>query len=176
MDGIIYIPVVNIEEAMRVLAYAHGSLSIDDNHINKKSSRSHSVFGLVLLNVDDLSWGQFAFLDKAGTEGREPNERSQLSEKVTKEADKIKKSLLALHTMLTNKLNNQQTQLNVKDSYRGGPLVQYMACFFENPGTVNHIVSLSPFNKYSTLKEVLATAAMAKEIALPEATNKNASI
>ena len=110
---------MNRIEAMGVL--------VDDNGINKHSSRSHSA----------LKMSQLSFKDLAGSE-RRISTSTKLDKKIEEESIAINDSLQKMNMVLEIKAKNQEC------TYRYGPLPQMMAYFFEHPGSIKYLVCLSP--------------------------------
>ena len=53
VEGLIYIPVFNTREAIKILKYGEKNLQKSSNNLNLTSSRSHAVFSMKLVAFDN---------------------------------------------------------------------------------------------------------------------------
>lgn len=53
VEGLTYIPIANTKEAIRILKYGEKNLQKSSNSINMNSSRSHAVFCLKVVSLEE---------------------------------------------------------------------------------------------------------------------------
>lgn len=123
--------------------------------LNDRSSRSHSVFNIrivqapydeegkqILLNKEMITISQLSLVDLAGSERAS---KSHATGGVLKEAGNINSSLMTLHTCLETLRANQLAGRNIKMvPYRESKVTLLFKNFFEGSGKVKMVVCVNP--------------------------------
>ncbi|XP_055686420.1 kinesin-like protein subito [Lutzomyia longipalpis] len=168
-----YVYVRTAEDVIKVLNYGLNHISCGSTAINATSSRSHSLFTMLVIKLstpDNLSCVSYCFGDLAGSE------RLKKTENVgnrLKEAQNINKSLMylgkCLNVLHENRLKKQKTIVPFRDS-KLTVLIQSALLGREN---LILIVNLDPIETfYEENMHVLDFSAIAREIVHPPTPEK----
>uniref|UniRef100_A0A670HU52 Kinesin-like protein n=1 Tax=Podarcis muralis TaxID=64176 RepID=A0A670HU52_PODMU len=163
-----WINVQDAAEAWKLLKLGRRNQSVASTHMNQHSSRSHSIFSIRILHLQESSSGmepkisEMSLCDLAGSERcKEQRVGDRL-----KEANNINTSLHTLGRCLTLLRQNQQTRL--KQSvvpFRDSKLTRVFQGFFTGRGQSCMIVNINPCasSYYETL-HVAKFSAIASQI------------
>ncbi|XP_053548893.1 kinesin-like protein KIF20B [Bombina bombina] len=138
-----WIQVSDAKEACKILALGKKFQSIANTKLNSSSSRSHSIFNIRLLRIDDISRvvkvSELALCDLAGSERctKTQNEGERL-----KESGNINTSLLILGKCINALKNSQQSKIPRHVPFRESKLTHYLQSFFSGKGKVCMIVNI----------------------------------
>jgi kinesin family protein 20 len=150
VEGLVYIPVSNTRDAIKILKYGEKNLQKSSNSINTSSSRSHAVFCLKIVsfesskicNQSTVSINQLSFCDLAGIERLS---KTNAVGKTHKESSHINTSLLSLSRCINAMIANQKSKaVNAQVPYRTNKLTRLFQAYFEGRGMVKMIVNLNP--------------------------------
>ena len=53
VEGLIHIPVFNTAETLKILKFGERNLQKSSNSVNQSSSRSHAIFTMKLVSIED---------------------------------------------------------------------------------------------------------------------------
>lgn len=150
VEGLSYIPISNTLEAIKVLRYGEKNLQKSSNSINTNSSRSHAVFCLKVVSLEEnsinksnftASINQLSFCDLAGLER---SKQTEATGKTAREATHINQSLLALSRCINTMISNQKSIAKEQIPYRTNKLTRLFQAYFEKRGMVKMIVNFNP--------------------------------
>ncbi|XP_044194461.1 kinesin-like protein KIF20A [Thunnus albacares] len=163
-----WVQVNSSEEAYRVMKIGKKNQSFSSTRLNQLSSRSHSIFSIRILRVDDvgvprvLGISELALCDLAGSErcSRTHNTGERL-----KEAGNINSSLLALGKCINAMRLNQNAKFQHHVPFRESKLTHFLQFFFCGAGRVSMVVNInqSPSCFDETLN-VLKFSALAQKV------------
>lgn len=155
VDRLIEVEVDSSNEALEQFFRGEEKRRFADTLLNKRSSRSHSVFNIRLVmaprekmvfypqsDPKQLRVAQLSLVDLAGSERtkRTCNEGARLVE-----TGKINQSLLVLRQCFEKLRDNQHgARPPVPIPYRDSKLTQLFRCFFEGTGKIRMIICLNP--------------------------------
>ncbi|XP_075697323.1 kinesin-like protein KIF20B isoform X2 [Rhinoderma darwinii] len=163
-----WIQVSDAKEACRILALGKRFQSIAFTKLNSSSSRSHSIFTIRLLSVEDadvprvVKVSELTLCDLAGSERctKTQNEGERL-----KESGNINTSLLILGKCINALKNSQQSKIHKHVPYRESKLTHYLQSFFSGKGKVSMIVNISQTSSaYDETLNVLKFSAVAQKV------------
>ncbi|XP_018418344.1 PREDICTED: kinesin-like protein KIF20B [Nanorana parkeri] len=166
-----WIQVSNAKEACKILALGKKFQSIAFTKLNSSSSRSHSIFTVRLLRIEDVEVprvvrvSELALCDLAGSERctKTQNEGERL-----KESGNINTSLLILGKCI-NALKNSQHSKIQHVPFRESKLTHYLQSFFSGKGKVCMIVNISQSaSAYDETLNVLKFSAVAQKVLVLE--------
>ncbi|XP_051275749.1 kinesin-like protein KIF20B isoform X2 [Dicentrarchus labrax] len=163
-----WVQVNSSEEAYRVMKIGKKNQSFSSTRLNQLSSRSHSIFSIRILRVDDvgvprvLGISELALCDLAGSErcSRTHNTGERL-----KEAGNINSSLLTLGKCISAMRLNQNAKFQHHIPFRESKLTHFLQFFFCGAGRVSMVVNINQ-NSYcfdETLN-VLKFSALAQKV------------
>ncbi|XP_061837171.1 uncharacterized protein [Nerophis lumbriciformis] len=141
-----WIQVNSLEEAYRVMKIGKKNQSFSSTRLNHLSSRSHSIFSIRILRVEDsgvprvLGISELALCDLAGSErcSRTHNTGERL-----KEAGNINNSLLTLGKCINAMRLNQQAKIQHHIPFRESKLTHFLQFFFCGAGKVTMVVNIN---------------------------------
>ncbi|KAM6898364.1 kinesin-like protein KIF20B, partial [Lycodopsis pacificus] len=141
-----WVQVNGSEEAYRVLKIGKKNQSFSSTRLNHVSSRSHSIFSIRILRVDDvgvprvLGISELSLCDLAGSErcSRTRNTGERL-----KEAGNINSSLLTLGKCINSMRLNQHTKVPHHVPFRESKLTHFLQFFFCGGGRVSMVVNIN---------------------------------
>ncbi|KTF90598.1 hypothetical protein cypCar_00024183 [Cyprinus carpio] len=139
-----WVQVSSVDEALKVMKLGKKNQSISSTKLNILSSRSHSIFSVRILKVEDVgiprveSVSELALCDLAGSErcAKTQNKGERL-----KEAGNINTSLLSLGKCINALRNNQQARQHIP--FRESKLTHYLQGYFTGRGKACMIVNIN---------------------------------
>ncbi|XP_051579495.1 kinesin-like protein KIF20B isoform X2 [Myxocyprinus asiaticus] len=161
-----WVQVSSADEAFKVMKVGKRNQSISSTKLNLLSSRSHSIFSVRILKVDDVgiprveSVSELALCDLAGSErcAKTQNKGDRL-----KEAGNINTSLLSLGKCINALRNNQQARQHVP--FRESKLTHYLQGYFSGVGKACMIVNINQCaSMYDETLNVLKFSAVAQKV------------
>ncbi|KAM9325023.1 kinesin-like protein KIF20B [Gastrophryne carolinensis] len=170
-----WVQVSDAKEACRILSLGKKFQSIAFTKLNSSSSRSHSIFTVRLLKIEDvdtprvLKVSELALCDLAGSERctKTHNEGERL-----KESGNINTSLLILGKCINALKQSQNSKLPHHVPFRESKLTHYLQSFFTGKGKVVMIVNISQVaSAYDETLNVLKFSAVAQKVLVLESSN-----
>ncbi|TRY77555.1 hypothetical protein DNTS_001966 [Danionella cerebrum] len=161
-----WVQVSSAEEALKILKVGKRNQSISSTKLNLLSSRSHSIFSVRILRVEDVgtprveSVSELALCDLAGSErcAKTQNRGERL-----KEAGNINTSLLSLGKCINALRHNQQARQHVP--FRESKLTHYLQGYFTGRGSACMIVNVNQCaSTYDETLNVLKFSAVAQKV------------
>ncbi|XP_077095590.1 kinesin-like protein KIF20B isoform X2 [Siphateles boraxobius] len=161
-----WVQVSSADEALKVMKLGKRNQSISSTRLNLLSSRSHSIFSVRILKVEDVgiprveSISELALCDLAGSErcAKTQNKGERL-----KEAGNINTSLLSLGKCINALRNNQQAKQHVP--FRESKLTHYLQGYFTGRGKACMIVNINQCaSMYDETLNVLKFSAVAQKV------------
>ncbi|XP_014013775.1 kinesin-like protein KIF20B isoform X2 [Salmo salar] len=163
-----WVQVNNFEEAYKVMKIGKKNQSFSCTKLNNVSSRSHSIFSIQILRIEDVgvprvhTISELSLCDLAGSErcGRTQNKGVQL-----KEAGNINTSLLILGKCINTLRLNQQAKFRQHVPFRESKLTHYLQGFFSGRGKACMIVNINQCaSMYDETLNVLKFSAVAQKV------------
>ncbi|XP_052386593.1 kinesin-like protein KIF20B isoform X2 [Carassius gibelio] len=161
-----WVQVSSVDEALKVMKLGKKNQSISSTKLNILSSRSHSIFSVRILKVEDVgiprveSVSELALCDLAGSErcAKTQNKGERL-----KEAGNINTSLLSLGKCINALRNNQQARQHVP--FRESKLTHYLQGYFTGRGKACMIVNINQCaSMHDETVNVLKFSAVAQKV------------
>ncbi|XP_022599000.1 kinesin-like protein KIF20A [Seriola dumerili] len=165
-----WVQVNSSEEAYRVMKIGKKNQSFSSTRLNQLSSRSHSIFSIRILKVDDvgvprvLGISELALCDLAGSErcSRTHNTGERL-----KEAGNINTSLLTLGKCINAMRLNQHAKFQHHVPFRESKLTHFLQFFFCGAGRVSMVVNINQSAScFDETLNVLKFSALAQKVVL----------
>ncbi|KFQ77663.1 Kinesin-like KIF20B [Phaethon lepturus] len=163
-----WVQISDSKEAFRLLKLGLKHQSIASTKLNTCSSRSHSVFTVKVLKIEDSGAprvtrvNELSMCDLAGSERctKTRNEGDRL-----KESGNINTSLLILGKCINALKNCQQSKLQQHIPFRESKLTHFLQGFFSGKGKVYMIVNISQCTSaYDETLNVLKFSAIAQKV------------
>ncbi|XP_039992224.1 kinesin-like protein KIF20A [Xiphias gladius] len=163
-----WVQVNSSEEAYRVMKIGRKNQSFSSTRLNQLSSRSHSIFSIRILRVDDvgvprvLGISELALCDLAGSErcSRTHNTGERL-----KEAGNINSSLLTLGKCISAMRLNQHAKFQHHIPFRESKLTHFLQFFFCGAGRVSMVVNINQnASCFDETLNVLKFSALAQKV------------
>ncbi|XP_075902218.1 kinesin-like protein KIF20B isoform X2 [Nelusetta ayraudi] len=163
-----WIQVNSAEEAFKVMKFGKKNQSFSSTRLNQLSSRSHSIFSIRILRIEDvgsprvLAVSELSLCDLAGSErcAKTQNKGERL-----KEAGNINTSLLILGKCINALRHNQQAKLPQHVPFRESKLTHYLQGFFCGRGKACMIVNVNQCaSMYDETLNVLKFSAVAQKV------------
>ncbi|KFV65225.1 Kinesin-like KIF20B [Dryobates pubescens] len=163
-----WIHIYDSKEAVRLLKLGLKHQSTASTKQNTCSSRSHSIFTVKMLKIEDsgtprvIQVNELTMCDLAGSERwtKTRNEGDRL-----KESGNINTSLLILGKCINALKNCQQSKLQQHIPFRESKLTHFLQGFFSGKGTVYMIVNISQCaSVYEETLNVLKFSAIAQKV------------
>ncbi|KAM6897547.1 kinesin-like protein KIF20B [Xenentodon cancila] len=163
-----WVQVNSFEEAYRVMKIGKKNQSFSCTRLNQLSSRSHSIFSIRILQVDDvgvprvLAISELALCDLAGSErcSRTHNTGERL-----KEAGNINSSLLTLGKCINAMRLNQNAKFQHHIPFRESKLTHFLQFFFCGAGRVSMVVNINQNSScFDETLNVLKFSALAQKV------------
>ncbi|XP_030610287.1 kinesin-like protein KIF20A isoform X2 [Archocentrus centrarchus] len=163
-----WVQVNSSEEAYRVMKIGKRNQSFSSTRLNQLSSRSHSIFSIRILRVDDvgvprvLGISELALCDLAGSErcSRTHNTGERL-----KEAGNINSSLLTLGKCIHAMRLNQNAKFQHHIPFRESKLTHFLQFFFCDAGRVSMVVNINQNSScFDETLNVLKFSALAQKV------------
>ncbi|XP_074691039.1 kinesin-like protein KIF20B [Strix aluco] len=170
VKGLQWVQISDSKEAFRLLKLGLKHQSIASTKLNTFSSRSHSIFTVKILKVEDSGAPQvtrvneLSLCDLAGSEryAKTHNEGHRL-----KESGNINTSLLILGKCINALKNSQQSKSQQHIPFRESKLTHFLQGFFSGKGSVYMIVNISQCaSPYDETLHVLKFSAIAQKMLL----------
>ncbi|XP_047677386.1 kinesin-like protein KIF20B isoform X2 [Tachysurus fulvidraco] len=161
-----WVQVNSSDEAFKVMKLGKKNQSISSTKLNQLSSRSHSIFTVRILRLEDVvslsvqSVSELSLCDLAGSErcGKTQNKGDRL-----KEAGNINTSLLSLGKCINALKGSQQARPHVP--FRESKLTHYLQGFFTGRGRAAMIVNINQCaSMYDETLNVLKFSAVAQKV------------
>ncbi|XP_072306668.1 kinesin-like protein KIF20A [Eucyclogobius newberryi] len=160
-----WINIMNLSEANKILQYGNKNRSAAATKMNQCSSRSHSIFTMKLLKIDDdavKGISEFSLCDLAGSE--RCNKTKTFGERL-KEAANINNSLLTLGKCIMALRNNQGDRSKSCIPFRESKLTKLFQSFFCGKGKASMIVNINQCaSTYDETLHVMKFSAVAKQV------------
>ncbi|KAK2824670.1 hypothetical protein Q5P01_021845 [Channa striata] len=163
-----WVPVNGAEEAYKVMKLGKRNQSFSSTRLNQLSSRSHSIFSIRILKIEDTGTprihtvSELCLCDLAGSErcAKTHNKGERL-----KEAGNINTSLLILGKCINALRHNQQAKLLQHVPFRESKLTHYLQGFFCGRGKACMIVNINQCaSMYDETVSVLKFSAVAQKV------------
>ncbi|XP_036801761.1 kinesin-like protein KIF20B [Oncorhynchus mykiss] len=163
-----WIQVNNAEEAYKVMKLGKKNQSFASTKLNLLSSRSHSIFSVRILRMEDariprvISISELSLCDLAGSErcAKTQNKGERL-----KEAGNINTSLMTLGKCINTLRQSQQSKLPQHVPFRESKLTHYLQGFFCGRGKACMIVNVNQCaSMYDETLNVLKFSAVAQKV------------
>ncbi|KAM6130260.1 kinesin-like protein KIF20B [Phoenicopterus ruber ruber] len=163
-----WVQISDSKEAFRLLKLGLKHQSIASTKLNTSSSRSHSIFTVKVLKIEDSGAprvtrvNELSMCDLAGSErcAKTHNEGDRL-----KESGNINTSLLILGKCINALKNCQQSKLQQHIPFRESKLTHFLQGFFSGKGKVYMIVNISQCaSAYDETLNVLKFSAIAQKV------------
>uniref|UniRef100_A0A8C0VBR5 Kinesin family member 20B n=1 Tax=Cyanistes caeruleus TaxID=156563 RepID=A0A8C0VBR5_CYACU len=163
-----WIQISDSKEAFKLLKLGLKHQSIASTKLNNSSSRSHSIFTVKVLKIEDSGTptvtrvNELSLCDLAGSERytKTRNEGDRL-----KESGNINTSLLTLGKCINALKNCQQSKLQQHVPFRESKLTHFLQGFFSGKGKVYMIVNISKCaSAYEETLNVLKFSAIAQKV------------
>lgn len=160
-----WINIMNLSEANKILQFGNKNRSAAATKMNQSSSRSHSIFTMKLLKIDNdavKGISEFSLCDLAGSE--RCNKTKTFGERL-KEASNINNSLLILGKCITALRNNQSDRSKSYIPFRESKLTKLFQSFFCGKGKASMIVNINQCaSTYDETLHVMKFSAVAKQV------------
>ncbi|XP_061646446.1 kinesin-like protein KIF20B isoform X2 [Phyllopteryx taeniolatus] len=165
-----WVQVDSTDEAYRVMKLGKKNQSFSSTRNNQLSSRSHSIFSIRILRIEDaqsprvVAVSELCLCDLAGSErcAKTLNRGERL-----KEAGNINTSLLILGKCINGLRHNQRAKLPQHVPFRESKLTHYLQAFFCGRGKVCMLVNVNRCaSAYDETLHVLKFSAVAQKVVL----------
>ncbi|XP_045678701.1 kinesin-like protein KIF23 isoform X5 [Phyllostomus hastatus] len=181
--GCTEVEVKSIEEAFDVFWRGQKKRRIANTHLNRESSRSHSVFNIklvqapldatgdnVLQEKEQITISQLSLVDLAGSER---TNRTKAEGNRLREAGNINQSLMTLRTCMEVLRENQMYGTNKMVPYRDSKLTHLFKNYFDGEGKVRMIVCVNPkAEDYEESLQVMRFAEVTQEVEVARPVDK----
>ncbi|KAJ8365670.1 hypothetical protein SKAU_G00145010 [Synaphobranchus kaupii] len=163
-----WVQVSDAHEAYKVVKVGKRNQSFSCTKLNNLSSRSHSIFSIRVLRIEDVgiprvhTISELSLCDLAGSErcAKTQNRGDRL-----KEAGNINTSLLILGKCINSLRHNQQSKLRQHVPFRESKLTHYLQGFFCGRGKACMIVNINQCaSMYDENLNVLKFSAVAQKV------------
>ncbi|KAM9701537.1 kinesin-like protein KIF20B isoform 6-T6 [Dama dama] len=170
-----WIQVSDAKEAYRLLKLGTKHQSVAFTKLNNASSRSHSIFTIRILQIEDseiphvIRVSELSLCDLAGSERsmRTQNEGERL-----RETGNINTSLLTLGKCISVLKNSEKSKFQQHVPFRESKLTHYFQSFFNGKGKICMIVNISQCSfAYDETLNVLKFSAIAQKVCVPDILN-----
>ncbi|XP_019487439.1 PREDICTED: kinesin-like protein KIF20B isoform X2 [Hipposideros armiger] len=172
-----WIQVSDSKEAYRLLKLGIKHQSVAFTKLNNASSRSHSIFTIRILQIEDsetprvMRVSELSLCDLAGSERsmRTQNEGERL-----RETGNINTSLLTLGKCINVLKNSEKSKFQQHVPFRESKLTHYFQSFFNGKGKICMIVNISQcWFAYDETLNVLKFSAIAQKVCVPDILNSS---
>ncbi|XP_032720839.1 kinesin-like protein KIF23 isoform X5 [Lontra canadensis] len=181
--GCTEVEVKSTEEAFEVFWRGQKKRRIANTHLNRESSRSHSVFNIklvqapldadgdnVLQEKEQINISQLSLVDLAGSER---TNRTKAEGNRLREAGNINQSLMTLRTCMEVLRENQMYGTNKMVPYRDSKLTHLFKNYFDGEGKVRMIVCVNPkAEDYEESLQVMRFAEVTQEVEVARPVDK----
>uniref|UniRef100_A0A8C2YNZ4 Kinesin family member 20B n=2 Tax=Chinchilla lanigera TaxID=34839 RepID=A0A8C2YNZ4_CHILA len=172
-----WIQISDSKEAYRLLKLGIKHQSVAFTKLNNASSRSHSIFTIRILQIEDseisrvLRVSELSLCDLAGSERsmKTQNEGERL-----RETGNINTSLLTLGKCINVLKNSEKSKFQQHVPFRESKLTHYFQSFFNGKGKICMIVNISQCCfAYDETLSVLKFSAIAQKVCVPDNLNSS---
>ncbi|XP_066881166.1 kinesin-like protein KIF20B isoform X2 [Kogia breviceps] len=172
-----WVQVSDSKEAYRLLKLGIKHQSVAFTKLNNASSRSHSVFTIRILQIEEsemprvMRVSELSLCDLAGSERsmKTQNEGERL-----RETGNINTSLLTLGKCINVLKNSEKSKFQQHVPFRESKLTHYFQSFFSGKGKICMIVNISQcFLAYDETLNVLKFSAIAQKVCVPDTLNSS---
>ncbi|XP_047410495.1 kinesin-like protein KIF20B isoform X2 [Sciurus carolinensis] len=172
-----WIQVSDSKEAYRLLKLGIKHQSVAFTKLNNSSSRSHSIFTIRILQIEDpemsrvIRVSELSLCDLAGSERsmKTQNEGERL-----RETGNINTSLLTLGKCINVLKNSEKSKFQQHVPFRESKLTHYFQSFFNGKGKICMIVNISQCCfAYDETLNVLKFSAIAQKVCVPDVLNSS---
>ncbi|XP_063526045.1 kinesin-like protein KIF20B isoform X1 [Pongo pygmaeus] len=172
-----WIQVSDSKEAYRLLKLGIKHQSVAFTKLNNASSRSHSIFTIKILQIEDsemsrvIRVSELSLCDLAGSERtmKTQNEGERL-----RETGNINTSLLTLGKCINVLKNSEKSKFRQRVPFRESKLTHYFQSFFNGKGKICMIVNISQcYLAYDETLNVLKFSAIAQKVCVPDTLNSS---
>ncbi|XP_060142478.1 kinesin-like protein KIF20B isoform X4 [Globicephala melas] len=172
-----WVQVSDSKEAYRLLKLGIKHQSVAFTKLNNASSRSHSVFTIRVLQIEEsemprvMRVSELSLCDLAGSERsmKTQNEGERL-----RETGNINTSLLTLGKCINVLKNSEKSKFQQHVPFRESKLTHYFQSFFNGKGKICMIVNISQcFLAYDETLNVLKFSAIAQKVCVPDTLNSS---
>lgn len=172
-----WIQVSDSKEAYRLLKLGIKHQSVAFTKLNNASSRSHSIFTIRILQIEDseisrvIRVSELSLCDLAGSERsiKTQNEGERL-----RETGNINTSLLTLGKCINVLKNSEKSKFQQHVPFRESKLTHYFQSFFNGKGKICMIVNISQCCfAYDETLNVLKFSAIAQKVCVPDVLNSS---
>ncbi|XP_066200436.1 kinesin-like protein KIF23 isoform X3 [Saccopteryx leptura] len=181
--GCTEVEVKSTEEAFEVFWRGQKRRRIANTHLNRESSRSHTVFNIklvqapldadgdnVLQEKEQITISQLSLVDLAGSER---TNRTKAEGNRLREAGNINQSLMTLRTCMEVLRENQTYGTNKMVPYRDSKLTHLFKNYFDGEGKVRMIVCVNPkAEDYEESLQVMRFAEVTQEVEVARPVDK----
>ncbi|KAM8782266.1 kinesin-like protein KIF23 isoform 4-T4 [Rhynchonycteris naso] len=181
--GCTEVEVKSTEEAFEVFWRGQKRRRIANTHLNRESSRSHTVFNIklvqapldadgdnVLQEKEQITISQLSLVDLAGSER---TNRTKAEGNRLREAGNINQSLMTLRTCMEVLRENQIYGTNKMVPYRDSKLTHLFKNYFDGEGKVRMIVCVNPkAEDYEESLQVMRFAEVTQEVEVARPVDK----
>ncbi|KAM6182741.1 kinesin-like protein KIF20B [Erethizon dorsatum] len=170
-----WIQVSDSKEAYRLLKLGIKHQSVAFTKLNNASSRSHSIFTIRILQIEDseifrvLRVSELSLCDLAGSERsmKTQNEGERL-----RESGNINTSLLTLGKCINVLKNSEKSKFQQHVPFRESKMTHYFQSFFNGKGKICMVVNISQCCfAYDETLNVLKFSAIAQKVCVPDNLN-----
>ncbi|XP_036032886.1 kinesin-like protein KIF20B [Onychomys torridus] len=167
-----WIQVSDSKEAYRLLKLGVKHQSVAFTKLNNASSRSHSIFTIRILQIEDSEMprvtrvSELSLCDLAGSERsmKTQNEGERL-----REAGNINTSLLTLGKCISVLKNSEKSKFQQHVPFRESKLTHYFQSFFNGKGKICMIINISQCcSAYDETLNVLKFSTIAQKVYVPD--------
>ncbi|XP_054937405.1 kinesin-like protein KIF20B [Physeter macrocephalus] len=172
-----WVQVSDSKEAYRLLKLGIKHQSVAFTKLNNASSRSHSVFTIRILQIEEsemprvMRVSELSLCDLAGSERsmKTQNEGERL-----RETGNINTSLLTLGKCINVLKNSEKSKFQQHVPFRESKLTHYFQSFFSGKGKICMIVNINQcFLAYDETLNVLKFSAIAQKVCVPDTLNSS---
>ncbi|KAL1787382.1 kinesin KIF20B isoform X1 [Sigmodon hispidus] len=167
-----WIQVSDSKEAYRLLKLGVKHQSVAFTKLNNASSRSHSIFTIRILQIEDsevprvIRVSELSLCDLAGSER---SMKTQSEGERLREAGNINTSLLTLGKCINVLKNSEKSKFQQHVPFRESKLTHYFQSFFNGKGKICMIINISQCcSAYDETLNVLKFSTIAQKVYVPD--------
>ncbi|XP_035297768.1 kinesin-like protein KIF20B isoform X2 [Cricetulus griseus] len=167
-----WIQVSDSKEAYRLLKLGVKHQSVSFTKLNNASSRSHSIFTIRILQIEDSEMprvtrvSELSLCDLAGSER---SMKTQSEGERLREAGNINASLLTLGKCISVLRNSEKSKFQQHVPFRESKLTHYFQSFFNGKGKICMIINISQCcSAYDETLNVLKFSTIAQKVYVPD--------
>ncbi|KAM6415537.1 kinesin-like protein KIF20B [Rhynochetos jubatus] len=168
-----WVQISDSKEAFRLLKVGLKQQSIASTKLNTCSSRSHSIFTVKVLTIEDSGVPRVTRVNElliCDLAGSERNTKTRNEGDRLKESGNINTSLLILGKCINALKNCQQSKLQQHIPFRESKLTHFLQGFFNGKGKIYMIVNISQCaSLYDETLNVLKFSAIAQKVLVMDA-------